>query len=356
MNILIIKLRHLGDVLITTPALSALKGAYPDARITMVVNAGTKDMITENPDIQEVILLEPGGSVKNGGGLQKNLNLIRRLRKEQFDLSIDFTIGDRGAFLSLLAGAPQRLGFGPKKAKQWWWRLAYTRTVTQPKPNRHVVESHLDAVRLLGISPGKPGLKFFWQETDQRRVETLLGEKGWGDRRPYMVIHPTSRWMFKTWKVEGYARVIDAVQEDLKTPVVLTGGPEGKEKAAVQEILSRCRTRPADLSNRLSLKELGALIAGARCFLGVDSAPMHIAAAVGTPAVALFGPSGDIMWGPWGRGHRVIKKKWPCRPCGQDGCKGSKVSRCLEEIEPEDVLAVLSDLLASESSGRSGTP
>jgi heptosyltransferase-3 len=225
----------------------------------------------------------------------------------------------------------------------------------QPKPNRHVVESHLDAVRLLGIDPGKPGLKFCWSEDEEGRVKTLLREKGLADKNSYLVVHPTSRWMFKTWKVAGYAEVIDAVQENLGCPVVLTGGPEEKEKNAVQNILSRCRTRPLDLSERLSLKELGTLIAGARCFLGVDSAPMHMAAAVGTPAVALFGPSGDIMWGPWGRGHRVIRKKWPCRPCGQDGCDGSKVSRCLEAVEAEEVLAVLAGLLAAEGPGRTGS-
>lgn len=352
MNILVIKLRHLGDVLITTSALSALKEAYPDARITMVVNAGTEVMVTGNPDLEEVIPLERDTDQGNGSGLEKNLNLIKRLRKKQFDLSIDFTIGDRGAFLSTLAGVPERLGFGPKKAKQWWWRLAYTRTVPQPKPNRHVVESHLDAVRLLGISPGKPGLRFFWDEAEQTRVENLLREKGLAQGQPYLVVHPTSRWMFKTWKVEGYSRVIDAVQGEMGTPVVLTGGPEEKEKAAVRGILSHCRSRPLDLSNRLSLKELGALIAGASGFLGVDSAPMHMAAAVGTPAVALFGPSGDIMWGPWGRGHRVIKRNWSCRPCGQDGCDGTKISRCLEAIEPEEVLSVLADVLAAERSGR----
>jgi heptosyltransferase-3 len=353
MNILIIKLRHLGDVLITTPALSALKGAYPDARITMVVNAGTEVMVMGNPDLEEVIPLERDTDQGKGSGLQRNLNLIKRLRIKQFDLSIDFTMGDRGAFLSFLVGAPQRLGFGPKKAKQWWWRLAYTRTVPQPKPNRHVVESHLDAVRLLGIGPGKPGLRFFWDEKEQARVGALLREKGLAERQPYLVVHPTSRWMFKTWKGEGYARVIDAVQQDLGLPVVLTGGPEEKEKAAIQEILSQCRTRPLDFSDRLSLKELGAAIAGARCFLGVDSAPMHMAAAVGTPALALFGPSGDIMWGPWGRGHRVIKKNWPCRPCGQDGCGGTKKSRCLEAIEPAEVLSALAGLLAAPKSGRS---
>ncbi|MBI5583531.1 MAG: putative lipopolysaccharide heptosyltransferase III [Deltaproteobacteria bacterium] len=342
-------------MMITTPAISALKAAYPEARITMVVNTGTEAMVAGNPDIEEVIPLSRGGEEDGRSGFERNLNLIRRLRSKHFDLSIDFTIGDRGAFLSFLAGAPQRIGFGPKKSKQWWWSLAYTRTVPQPKPNRHIVDSHLDAVRLLGISPGRPRLKFSWEPPDEDPVKDRLREQGYDKREPYLVVHPTSRWMFKTWRLEGYARVIEAVQGELGRPVVVTGGPGKNEMEAVQAILSGCRIRPLDLSGRLNLKQLGALIAGASAFFGVDSAPMHIAAAVGTPVVALFGPSGELMWGPWGRGHRVLKKNWPCRPCGQDGCEGSKISRCLEAIATEDVLAALSGVLAGERAGRSET-
>jgi heptosyltransferase-3 len=103
-------------------------------------------------------------------------------------------------------------------------------------------------------------------------------------------------------------------------------------------ILKECRATPINLVGRLTLKELGALIAQARFFFGVDSAPMHLAAAVGTPAVALFGPSGDFNWGPWGEGHLVIKKDWDCLPCGRDGCEGSKKSRCLAELSAAEVL------------------
>ena len=152
--------------------------------------------------------------------------------------------------------------------------------------------------------------------------------------------------MFKTWRLEGYARVIDHLQEACGLNVMVTGGPEDKEQAAVQAILSQCRTHPLDLSGRLTLKQLGCLIGGARLFFGVDSAPMHMAAAVETPVLALFGPSGDIMWGPWGKGHRVIKKNWPCRPCGRDGCEGSKVSRCLEEITAEEAISGIESLLS----------
>ena len=184
-------------------------------------------------------------------------------------------------------------------------------------------------------------MRFAWTPEDEAGLQAALSRQGGSTQKPYVVVHPTSRWMFKTWRLDGYARVIDHLQEACGLNVMVTGGPEEKEQAAVQAILSQCRTRPLDLSGRLTLKQLGCLIGGARLFFGVDSAPMHMAAAVGTPVLALFGPSGDIMWGPWGKGHRVIKKNWPCRPCGRDGCEGSKVSRCLEEITDEEAISAI---------------
>ena len=346
MNILVIKLRHLGDVLITTPVLSALKEAYPQARITMVVNPGTEDMVRGHPDLAEVLPLPRAQHPNFRKELPSQLKFIRTLRKQHFDISIDFTIGDRGAFLSFLSGAPQRLGFTPRRGKQWWWRLAYTQTWPQPEPNKPIVASHLEMLRLLGLKPNKKKVRFAWSQGDEAGLKTTLSRQGGSNQKPYVVVHPTSRWMFKTWRLEGYARVIDHLQEVCGLNVMVTGGPEDKEQAAVQAILSQCRTHPLDLSGRLTLKQLGCLIGGARLFFGVDSAPMHMAAAVETPVLALFGPSGDIMWGPWGEGHRVIKKNWPCRPCGRDGCEGSKVSRCLEEITAEEAISGIESLLS----------
>ena len=127
--------------------------------------------------------------------------------------------------------------------------------------------------------------------------------------------------------------------------MAVTSAPVDKETDFVREVLKAAKTKPLDLSGRLSLPELAALIAGAKIFFGVDSLPMHMAAAVGTPAVALFGPSGEHMWGPWGPGHKVVAKDWDCRPCGRDGCGGSKVSRCLVEIETDEVTEALDAVL-----------
>ena len=157
----------------------------------------------------------------------------------------------------------------------------------------------------------------------------------------FILIHPPARWLFKCWTAEGYAQVIDALQNDYKLPVVLTAAPAPQEMQFMQDIARRLHTTPVNLAGRLDLKALGAMIAQARLFIGVDSAPMHLAAAVGTPTVVLFGPSGPYNWRPWGEGHLVLTKDFDCQPCGRDGCDGTKISRCLTAITPAEVLAAV---------------
>ncbi|MFH1090791.1 MAG: glycosyltransferase family 9 protein [Pseudomonadota bacterium] len=178
----------------------------------------------------------------------------------------------------------------------------------------------------------------YWPEWAEEKIRDMLTQGGVDPDSEYVVVHPTSRWMFKTWRAEANAEVIDYLSRQKGLPVVLTSAPVPEELNYIQDVLGRTRTRPLDLSGRLSLAELAAVIAGGRLFFGVDSLPMHMAAAVGTQAVALFGPSGENMWGPWGQGHRVVAKKWDCRPCGQAGCYNTKASRCLIELEVEEVI------------------
>ncbi len=200
-----------------------------------------------------------------------------------------------------------------------------------------MVEQNLEALRALGIEPRQPRLQFFWNGAVEAGISTWLKDKGLTPGE-FVVMHPGAGWRFKCWTPTGYARVIEALMEDWRLPVVLTGSRAAHEQDLLREILAECRAQPLNLAGRLTFKELGALIAKARFFFGMDSAPMHLAAAVETPAVALFGPSGAFNWRPWGEGHLVMQKDWECVPCGRDGCEGSKVSRCLVELDPDEVL------------------
>ncbi|MEW5725420.1 MAG: putative lipopolysaccharide heptosyltransferase III [Thermodesulfobacteriota bacterium] len=337
-NVLIIKLKHLGDVLTTTPVITGIKALWPEAKVSYLINPGGEDLVKYHPEVSEVFIFP------RNRGFGARVSLVRALRNRRFDLVLELSGGDRGAFLAWTTGASTRVGYDHKKDFRGR-RLTLTHRVTTPAASLHTVEYHLETLRVLGADPGYQPLSLHWPAEAQERVRERLAAGGRDPDGPYAVVHPSSRWMFKTWRPEGNAEVIDFLSREKGLPVVVTSAPEEKELAFVRDVLARTTSPPLDLSGCLSLAELAALIGGARVFFGVDSLPMHMAAAAGTKVVALFGPSGEHMWGPWGRGHRVVAKDWDCRPCGRDGCQGSKVSRCLVEIETPEVTAALEAVL-----------
>jgi heptosyltransferase-3 len=176
-------------------------------------------------------------------------------------------------------------------------------------------------------------------------VESLLAAHGL-TAKGFIQVHPTSRWLFKSWTEPRNAELLRRLARDGHR-ILLTSAPDPKERAIVARIVADAGVPIVDLGGQLSLREMGAVAARARLFFGVDSAPMHIAAAMGTPVVALFGPSGEKEWGPWRVPHRVVVSDHPCRPCGNDGCGGGKVSECLTTLPVERVYSAINELLAS---------
>jgi heptosyltransferase III len=339
-NVLIIQLKHLGDILLTTPVISTLKNAWPQAAVSALVPQGMEAMLTENPGLAEVLTM-----ARRDRSPWRFLKFAAGLRQRRFDLVLEFSGGDRGAFYTWLTGAGTRLGFDHPRRPSWHRRFAFTLLAPQPPLRDHTVEKNLALVRALGVEPRHSGLEFFWNSQTSQEVQDLLEEHNLTSKN-FILMHPPARWWFKCWTVEGYAMVIDALQNDYKLPVVLTAAPSSQEMQFIEGIVSRLQTTPVNLAGRLDLKALGALIARARLFVGVDSAPMHLAAAVGTPAVVLFGPSGPYNWRPWGAGHIVLSKDFECQPCGRDGCDGTKISRCLTAITPAEVLAAIDQQLS----------
>ena len=332
-RILVIKLKQPGDVLVSTPVIAALKEAWPECRLTYLVPRGAEDMVAGHPGLDGLLVADRRGATR-----WQAWRFIRELRRRRFDLVLELSGGDRGAIYTRLTGARERLGLAHPRQPFWQRRGCFTRLLPRPPVNMHMVDQNLAAVRALGIEPVNPRLQFFWDAAVDQQVRDRLGSLGLAEQR-FVVMHPGAGWRFKCWTPAGYARVMEFFKEEWGLPTVLTGTRAAHEQELLAAIHQECRAAPVDLTGCLSLKELGALIAKARLFFGVDSAPMHLAAAVNTPAVALFGPSGVFNWGPWGEGHLVIKQDWDCLPCGRDGCQGSKISRCLAELTPEEVLA-----------------
>lgn len=341
---LVIKLRHHGDVLLASPVLSALSNHVAGIEVDALVYADTAPMLELHPSLSQLHLIDRNWKDR---GLAQRLRceweLLSRLRARRYDLVIHLTSHPRGAWLSRLIGA--RYAVAPRKDGRFW-RGSFSYFFI-PLPRRHTVEMHLDALRVLGIHPAPeerrlvlvPGV------AAEARVGQLLAERGLAGK-PFVHIHPASRWKFKCWPAGKVAELIGRLGDEAME-VVLTCAPDPAERRMIDAIVTRLNRPVVSLAGELTLKELAALIARARLSIGVDSAPMHMAAALQTPTVAIFGPSGESDWRPWQVLHRVVASvEHACRPCGADGCGGSKVSDCLERLPVDAVLEAVRGLLA----------
>jgi heptosyltransferase-3 len=346
---LVIKLRHHGDVLLTSPVFSTLKQLVPGIEVDALVYDDTADMLSHNPDVSRLFTIpRKGRHLSLTGQARQEWRLIGGLRKRRYDLLVHLTESWRGAWLArALKPAISVAGFSPLRPPSRLWAASFTHLAsTPPLGGRHTVERHLDALRAIGLQPPAPRqpLRFIPGEAAETRIAGLLAEHG-VDRSRLIHIHPTSRWMFKAWTVEGYAATIAGLMAR-GYRVVMTAAPAEKEMRVAAAIKAQCDPGLIDLSGQLTLKELGAVIGAARLSVCVDSVPMHMAAAMGTPVVALFGPSSEAEWGPWQVPHRLVVSGHSCRPCRLDGCGGGKVSDCLVSLSPAEVLAAADSLLA----------
>jgi heptosyltransferase-3 len=342
---LVVKLRHHGDVLLTSPVFSVLEQALPACEIDALVYAETLPMLAGHPAIDHLHTIDRR---QGKNGFSHELRLFSTLRARNYDLLIHLTENWRGAWLArFLRPRCAVATFSSIRPPARLWQRAFTHLAPLPPlGNRHTVECHLDALRRLGIRPRPEdtALVFVAGTEAETRIEALLAAQDLSAGN-WVHLHPASRWLFKAWTVAGYAELIDRL-DARGLRVVMTTGPDPREMALAAEIRTRCRVPPVDLAGKLTLKELGALIARARLSVCVDSVPMHLAAAVGTPVVALFGPSNEREWGPWRVPHRIVSADFSCRPCRLDGCGGGKFAECLGAVTVDAVLAAADSLPA----------
>lgn len=338
-RILVIKFRHVGDVLLSSATMKALKDAAPHVHISALVPSGTEDMLTLNPNVDEVI------PYKKGSGIIRELSFLSFLRSRKYDAAINLTEGERGTILSFLSGAKYRIGFDHCWRRSRIRELLLTHRMKDVYDGRHRAAMDLALLAPFGIVGGKPVTELHTSETDDLFIDGLLEKNGLRPSSPFAVVHPTSRWMFKCWKQERMAAVIDYL-ENRGMRVFVTSGPDAVELGWVREMMQHVTSRPVNAGGMLSLKQLASLIKKSRFFLGVDSAPMHMAAALGTPVLALFGPSDSRTWRPLSDKGRIILKtaEFPCIPCKKDGCKGSKKSDCLEAVTVEEVVEAIGEM------------
>ena len=333
-NILIIKLRYIGDVLLATPTLRAIKEARPDVRVTMMVNRGTEGVLSGNPDIDEILVLDKGS-------LAAQWRLIVELRRRRFDTVIDLTDGDRSAFLSWISGASVRIGFNDEQRRRG---ACYSAVVPTQPGMRHRIERDLATLNLLGVQASETQPKLWLTEEDEAVADQLLDRLGIRRDRPFIILQPGARYWFKAWPVERFAELADRLASEYNCQVLIGGSRD--EEALAQRIHEAATSRPVSIAGQTTLKQFAAIAKRAALFVGNDSGAMHIAAAVGAPMVALFGPSNPDEWGPRGDRVQVLYEGLDCRACFHPTCERGE-QNCMKQLSVEAVYVASAQLLAS---------
>ncbi len=339
-RILVIKLRYLGDVLLATPVLRALRERYPEAHLAMAVNRGTEDIVKRNPDLNEVLVVERGG-------LGTQFRFLGEIRRRKFDCVIDLTDGDRAAILARLSGAPVRIGLNEEHR---WRGLLYTAVARPESSVAHRIERDLETVRSLGLEPkaSLPVLRTSDQDDQDaaRLLDEIAGEPLSKGTRSLIMFQPGARYWFKAWPVERFADLANRLTEREDSRVLIGG--HAQEQTLADQIAARTRSKPVVLVGRTTVLQYAAILKRCALFVGNDNGPMHMAAALGVPVVALFGPSNPAEWGPRGARTEVLYKGLDCRRCFHPTCTRGEES-CMKQINLEEVFAAATKLLGRRS-------
>ncbi len=331
-NILIIKLRYIGDVLLATPTIRAIKTARPDVLVTMMVNRGTEGVLSGNQDVDEIMVLDKGSLAAQWG-------LIAGLRRRRFDSVIDLTDGDRSAFLSWISGAPVRIGFNDEHR---WRGKCYTQVV-QPVPGvRHRIDRDLEVLKPLSIQAGSKEPLLWLTPEEENSADQLLNQLGVQRSQSMVILQPGARYWFKAWPPERFAELADRLTAQYGCQVLIGGSHQDIDLA--QQIRQMAKHSPVIMAGRTTIKQFAAIAKKSVLFVGSDSGAMHIASAVGIPVVALFGPSSPREWGPRGGPVEVLYKGLDCRSCFHPTCiRGEE--NCMRLITVDEVLSASGRLM-----------
>jgi len=354
-RILLVRLRQIGDVVFTTPAVRAVRARFPDAHLSYIVEPAALPIVEHNPHLAEIVVAP---RLRAAAGLRGDAQLLRTLRARRYDLAIDFHGGPRASLLTWMSGAKRRIGYDVV-GRGWM----YTDRVSRPRElrPRHSVCNQFDLLAPLGIGAPDPAgdpVEMVAGRDADRRVLERLAAAGVPPGSRLIVIHVSSNSPFRRWPADSFAAAIAKIAlkaEDRR--IVVTAGPS--EADAVDRIVADARGRlPGEAAERVlrcgefSLAELRGLVDAAALYIGGDSGPLHIAAASKVPIVALYGPTLPVRSHPWRssdlRSEAVDAGELPCRPCDQRVCAPGDF-RCLTRIPPDAVVNAAERLLAVRS-------
>jgi len=338
-KILVKGVNWIGDSLFMSPALSALRKGFPDSHISLLINPWVREIFDGNPDVDEIITYDERGDEKT---LKGKIRFIQSLRNRNFDMGIIMQPRSyKAALFVYLSGIPQRIGYSHSLRN-----LLLTRRIEPPTTSLHDIDMFLNIVLSLGVAPGKKEPYFPFSPKADDWADRFLEERGVNRGELLIGINPGAFKQSKRWPEPRYAQLSDILIKEFKAKVIIFQG-QGEDEI-IGKVVSLMREKA--IIAKIGIKELAAISRRCKLFVGNDTGPMHVAAASGTPVIALFGPADPQRSRPWGRDHVVIKKDLPCSPCSKIVCKELT---CMKSITVEDVLqAVRVQLKRIEKSDR----
>ncbi len=338
-TIVVLRLRAFGDTVLTTPTLRGLKKAYPQARLSVVMETGMAQVLAGLPYIDEVITFDRVG-LKARGPIAELVGTIRfwlELRRRRFDLALDVLGTPRTAMMTWMTRAPVRVGFGFR-----FRSLAYTLVWPPDLKRRYIADFTADLLRALGHAPDSLVTDFFIPETSQASMDAWLSAQGLLESRPIFV-QGAGGWDLKRYPIEKIAQALAQVATQTGRRVVSLWGPG--EQAMALDLVERVG-KSACLAPATDFKAMGALLKRGGLLLTNDNATKHLAGAVGCPTVTVFGPTSDVAWHPASDPmHRSVRLDLDCMPCEAMHCRLG-THACMLDLEPQRVSQACLDLLA----------
>jgi predicted lipopolysaccharide heptosyltransferase III len=339
-KILLLQLKRIGDLILTTPAVAALRESFPDAQLTIIVSSECADLLPAIPNVDRTLMARRN---------PRDLALFFSVATSRFDCCIDFTRNDRSAFLAFLSGARRRVVSYRVGQQSKIRARAYTDFVSVRMRDTHTIDYNLallEPLRARASASSAPYLelpKVAHEKADALRRDRKI-------TRPYVILHPGSARREKLWEPERWAEVIDRFGRNNDLDLVLTSGPSPDEQAHIAVIKNKAQQQIIDLSGKTNLLTLAVLIGQARLVVTVDSAPMHLAAATRTPQVVLFGPTNPFHWRPRESPAFILQGR-SATPVTEFSPVGQRLP--MSQISTEAVISAMDSLLSLRAAAQS---
>jgi heptosyltransferase-2 len=340
-KILIVRLDRIGDVLLSTPVIRAVREAFPASHIAVMVQDYAKEIVAGNPYLDEVIVYNKSGRHK---GFSGNFRFLWRLRRKKFDMALLLHPTKRTHLLAALAGIPNRVGYNRKLGFLLTTRIEHTKQYGL----KHEVDYALDLLRHIGIDPKWRTLYMPVNSRSEERISEIFKSSGIGKNDLCIAINPGASCVSKRWPAAKFAKVARSLIEKYGAKVVIVAG--GADKKLGDEVAALIDGDCVNLSGKTSVADLASVLRRVKLFVSNDSGPVHIASAVGTPVVAIFGRNDRGLsprrWGPVGERDTILHKDVGCDICFAHNCK--KGFKCLEAITVDEVLAAAGKILTKK--------